>query len=121
MPGVNVDDEDLCSYLMYEQVYLDYMGRRRESGPVRTLPTPTFFYGMEPGEDYENFKASWSSALQAFQDRQVDVYINGGDLGKVFKVHGLHFHWGEDNTKGSEHRVNGKMYPLEVKAMFRFL
>ncbi|MDJ0627003.1 MAG: TAXI family TRAP transporter solute-binding subunit [Rhodobacter sp.] len=34
--------------------------------------------GMVPGDDYENFKASWSSALQAFQDRQVDVYINGG-------------------------------------------
>lgn len=34
--------------------------------------------GMEPGKDYENFKASWSSAFQAFQDRQVDVYINGG-------------------------------------------
>ena len=34
--------------------------------------------GMVPGEDYENFKGSWSSAFQAFQDRQVDVYINGG-------------------------------------------
>ncbi|MEM1161193.1 MAG: pyruvate carboxylase, partial [Pseudomonadota bacterium] len=53
MPGVNVDDEDLASYLMYEKVYLDYMGRRRDYGPVRTLPTPTFFYGMEPGEQIE--------------------------------------------------------------------
>lgn len=34
--------------------------------------------GMVPGEDYENFKGSWSSAFQAFQDHQVDVYINGG-------------------------------------------
>ena len=34
--------------------------------------------GMVAGEDYENFKGSWSSALQAFQDRQVDVYVNGG-------------------------------------------
>lgn len=34
--------------------------------------------GMKPGEDYDNFKGSWSSAFQAFQDRQVDVYINGG-------------------------------------------
>ena len=51
MPGIEVDDEDLCSYLMYEQVYLDYMGRRRDYGPVRQLPTPTFFYGMQPGEE----------------------------------------------------------------------
>lgn len=51
MPGIKVDDEDLCSYLMYENVYLDYMGRRRDYGPVRQLPTPTFFYGMQPGEE----------------------------------------------------------------------
>ncbi len=28
--------------------------------------------------DYESVKASWSSAFQGFQDRQFDVYINGG-------------------------------------------
>ncbi len=27
------------------------MGRHRTYGPVRTLPTQTFFYGMEPGEE----------------------------------------------------------------------
>jgi pyruvate carboxylase len=53
MPGVTVDDEDLCSYLMYPKVYLDYMGRRRDFGPVRVLPTPTFFWGMEPGEEIQ--------------------------------------------------------------------
>jgi pyruvate carboxylase len=51
MTGIMVDDEDLCSYLMYPKVYLDYMGKRRDFGPVRVLPTPTFFYGMEPGEE----------------------------------------------------------------------
>ena len=51
MPGITVDDEDLCSYLMYPKVYLDYMGKRREFGPARVVPTPTFFYGMEPGEE----------------------------------------------------------------------
>lgn len=34
--------------------------------------------GMKAGEDYENVKASWAAALQGFQDRQFDVYINGG-------------------------------------------
>ncbi len=51
LEGYDVDDEDLCGYLMYPKVYLDYMGRRRSYGPVRVLPTPTFFYGMEPGEE----------------------------------------------------------------------
>ncbi len=49
--GKNVDDEDLSSYLMYPKVYLDYMGRRRDFGPVRQLPTPIFFYGMEAGQE----------------------------------------------------------------------
>ena len=51
MEGAVVDDEDLSGYLMYPKVFLDYMGRHRIYGPVRTLPTKTFFYGMEPGDE----------------------------------------------------------------------
>ncbi|MEL6316332.1 MAG: biotin/lipoyl-containing protein, partial [Pseudomonadota bacterium] len=51
MPGVTVDDEDLCAYVMFPTVYLDYMGRRRIYGPVRVLPTRVFFYGMQVGEE----------------------------------------------------------------------
>jgi pyruvate carboxylase len=51
LEGKEVDDEDLSSYLMYPKVYMDYMGRRRDFGPVRQLPTPVFFYGMETGEE----------------------------------------------------------------------
>ncbi len=53
LEGFKVDDEDLNGYLMYPKVFLDYMGRHRIYGPVRTLPTRTFFYGMEPGEEIE--------------------------------------------------------------------
>jgi pyruvate carboxylase len=51
MLGITVDDEDLNGYLMYPKVFLDYMGRHKIYGPVRTLPTPTFFYGMQPGDE----------------------------------------------------------------------
>ena len=51
LDGVDVDDEDLNGYLMYPKVYLDYRRRNLEYGPVRTLPTHTFFYGMAPGEE----------------------------------------------------------------------
>ncbi|SNY92676.1 pyruvate carboxylase [Cohaesibacter sp. ES.047] len=51
LEGLKVDDEDLNGYLMYPKVFLDYMGRHRTYGPVRTLPTKTFFYGMKPGEE----------------------------------------------------------------------
>jgi pyruvate carboxylase len=51
LEGRSVDGEDLNGYLMYPKVFLDYMGRHRLYGPVRALPTRTFFYGMEPGEE----------------------------------------------------------------------
>lgn len=49
--GRSIDDEDLNGYLMYPKVFLDYMGRHRIYGPVRTLPTPVFFYGMQAGDE----------------------------------------------------------------------
>ena len=49
--GIEIDDEDLCGALMYPKVFTDYMERHQTYGPVRTLPTQTFFYGMEPGEE----------------------------------------------------------------------
>jgi len=49
LAGFKVDDEDLNGYLMYPKVFLDYMGRHRQYGPVRTLPTWNFFYGMQQG------------------------------------------------------------------------
>ncbi|WP_270731142.1 pyruvate carboxylase [Shimia sp. Alg240-R146] len=51
LEGFEVDNEDLNGYLMYPKVFLDYMGRHRQYGPVRALPTRAFFYGMEPGEE----------------------------------------------------------------------
>jgi pyruvate carboxylase len=50
---VEVDDEDLMGYMMYPKVFTDYATRHKDYGPVRTLPTRTFFYGMEPGEEIE--------------------------------------------------------------------
>ncbi len=49
--GHAIDDEDLNGYLMYPKVFTDYDARHEIYGPVRTLPTKTFFYGMEPGEE----------------------------------------------------------------------
>ncbi|WP_282025496.1 pyruvate carboxylase [Limimaricola cinnabarinus] len=46
-----IDDEDLNAYLMYPKVFTDYARRHQQYGPVRTLPTRTFFYGMEQGEE----------------------------------------------------------------------
>jgi pyruvate carboxylase len=49
--GKKIDNEDLMGSLMYPKVFADYMERHAQFGPVRTLPTRTFFYGMETGEE----------------------------------------------------------------------
>jgi len=40
--------------------------------------------------------------------------LNGGPLGSDYKVLQLHFHWGSDRTKGSEHVYDGQAYPMEM-------
>ena len=39
--------------------------------------------------------------------------ISGGPLDQEYKVKQLHFHWGSNNLRGSEHLLNGKrLVPL---------
>ena len=51
LDGAVIDDEDLHGYLMYPKVFMEYMARHQTYGPVRTLPTRTFFYGMNTGDE----------------------------------------------------------------------
>jgi pyruvate carboxylase len=44
-------DDELHSSLMYPDVFLDYARFARHFGDVMMLPTPTFFYGLKPGEE----------------------------------------------------------------------
>jgi len=46
-----LSDAELASYLMYPKVFLDWVAQRRQFGDVSVLPTPVFFYGMEPGQE----------------------------------------------------------------------
>jgi pyruvate carboxylase len=46
-----VTDDDLASYLMYPKVWTEYVTDRLQYGDVGILPTPVFFYGMQPGEE----------------------------------------------------------------------
>ncbi|WAR27300.1 CAHZ-like protein, partial [Mya arenaria] len=43
-----------------------------------------------------------------------DLHLTGGNLGSTYKAAQLHWHWGADDTTGSEHTYQSKQYPLEV-------
>ena len=84
--GHAMDNEDLNGYLMYPKVFLDYMGRHRTYGPVRTLPTKTFFYGMKPGEEIsaeidpgKTLEIRMQAVSEVSEDGEVKVFfeLNG--------------------------------------------
>lgn len=43
--------DDLFSYLMYPQVFVDFARHSREFGDVSVLPSPAYFYGLRLGEE----------------------------------------------------------------------
>ena len=46
-----IDDQQLMSYVLYPHVYMDYIKHRKSYFDVSLLPTPVFFYGLEPGQE----------------------------------------------------------------------
>ncbi len=46
-----ITDAEFASWLMYPQVFADYVAAQRKYGDVSVLPTAVYFYGMEPGEE----------------------------------------------------------------------
>ena len=43
-----------------------------------------------------------------------DYLLRGGGLPSTYRAAQMHFHWGADWTKGSEHTINGQHYPAEL-------
>ncbi len=83
---VEFDNEDLNGYLMYPKVFADYTARHETYGPVRVLPTRTFFYGMEPGEEITaeiDPGKTLEIRLQAVGETQED-----GDVKVFFELNG---------------------------------
>ncbi|MBR9843754.1 MAG: pyruvate carboxylase [Rhodobacteraceae bacterium] len=93
LEGFTIDDEDLNGYLMYPKVFLDYMGRHRQYGPVRTLPTRTFFYGMEPGEEItaeidpgKTLEIRLQAVGETTEDGEVKVFFELNGQPRVIRV-----------------------------------
>ncbi len=93
LDGFRVDDEDLNGYLMYPKVFLDYMGRHRVYGPVRTLPTRTFFYGMQPSEEIsveidpgKTLEVRLQAVGETGEDGEVKVFFELNGQPRVIRV-----------------------------------
>lgn len=51
------------------------------------------------------------------QCRFLSPVLSGGPLpqGHEFELYEVRFHWGRENQRGSEHTVNFKAFPMEVR------
>lgn len=45
------------------------------------------------------------------------LHLSGGDLPLTYEFQHLTFHWGPDDTKGCEHTIDGKSFPLEMQVV----
>jgi len=41
--------------------------------------------------------------------------VSGGGLQGDYVAQQFHFHWGAVDSRGSEHAVNGRHFPMEVR------
>lgn len=51
-------------------------------------------------------------------DSEVKPILSGGPLDGPYEFAQLHFHWGSDDTIGSEDEIDGKTYPMEMHFVF---
>ena len=49
--GRPVDDKEVVTYLLYPRVFPELAAHQAKYSDTSVLPTPVFFYGMEPGEE----------------------------------------------------------------------
>jgi pyruvate carboxylase len=49
--GHRIDDKALISAILYPNVYPEYDRHRQEYSDTSVIPTPIFFYGLEPGQE----------------------------------------------------------------------
>jgi pyruvate carboxylase len=44
-------EEDVLSYLLYPQVYMEFLEHRLQFGDTSSIPTAQFFFGLTPGQE----------------------------------------------------------------------
>ncbi|XP_057331423.1 carbonic anhydrase 2-like [Microplitis mediator] len=57
---------------------------------------------------------SETAIIQLIGDRMASTITGGPLLNDEFKFSNVHFHWGECDSDGSEHQINGASYSMEA-------
>lgn len=57
--------------------------------------------------------------IKAFLPDELESIIFGGPLTDEYVFSSLHFHWGMEDSTGSEHTLNSKRYVMEMHCIHR--
>jgi pyruvate carboxylase len=94
---IPISDDNISSYCIYPKVFSDYVRRYKQFGDLSVLDTPTFFFGMNPGEEvHVNLEEGKMLLIRMDNitrpdengDRIVQFEING--MPREIRVHDKH-------------------------------
>lgn len=113
---------------------LQRRGRAHAHGsPGEGWPPALHLFGAHAGEDgsRRNWGSLWGGARRP--GRQVralclccvtvmvelggEIWIEGGGLSTKYQATQLHLHWSSEKGKGSEHSLDGRFTPMEVRVL----
>jgi len=106
-----------------------YCGGRRQSpinldwdnSSYRSFSKVQFGHYSKTPQSWIAINNGHSAQFTPVKRSSLRPYIKGGGLGLLnkFYLEQFHFHWGSDNTKGSEHQLYSVSYPMEVHFVHR--
>ena len=101
-------DDELYSYLMYPQVYKDFVKSRKTFSDLSVLPTPAFFYGLKDKEEVTlSLEAGKTLFIRLHNITEVDA---AGQRTAIFELNGYPRHVQVDDksaVKASTSRPKG--------------
>ncbi len=84
--GINASEEDYLSFKMFPKVFEDYFEHYRYFGNVEVLPTPVFFFGLQPNEEILIEIDTGKTLLISYMNKtKTDV---AGNCSVLFKYNG---------------------------------
>mgnify|MGYP005725714111 CR=1 FL=1 len=125
--GSDMTLADFISYKLYPRVFTDYHSRRSRIGNVMPIPTPAFFYGLQPNEEIsveidrgKTLLVKYLYATAADEDgmRTVFFELNGQTRGVEVKDSSVeskttsHLKVSSDSHVGAP--LQGKLYQILV-------
>ncbi|KAF2902949.1 hypothetical protein ILUMI_03234 [Ignelater luminosus] len=83
----------------------------------RTAPLLEWSLNFQENLD-EAYLLNDGHSLRFLANTSEPLTISGGLLPTTYEFQQLHFHWGDNDTKGSEHTIMSHSYPIEMHVVF---